>query len=208
MLPTSSSPSILECARALSESTRFGAKEAIFRSSRSAALRSLLRPAGSGLAGRIRCLFLSRFRTQPRPLDLRSQKAACDRPAVALRTSAIGIASAYRDYEQDAVAWSNTFDKHYAKASNQAHMAGLPGGSHGDAAVQWFVDLMAPIKAPPGFSNHSNGLAVDFSTTESGVTYGAYTNRHAEWRRTWLVANASSYRFNPLASEEWHWDFR
>lgn len=132
--------------------------------------------------------------------------------AVARRTTAIGVCSAYRDHDQDARAWGNTFDKHYGKERNRVRMEGMPGGRHGDVAVQWFVEhIMAPIKAPPGFSNHSNGLAVDFSTMESGETYGADTDKRVEWRRTWLhpwlVANARTYRFNPLSSEEWHWDW-
>ncbi len=128
---------------------------------------------------------------------------------VALRTTRIGVASAYRSYEQDSAAWRNTFAKHYA--ANRERMAAMEGGLHGDAALAWFVQLLMPIKAPPGFSNHSDGRAVDFSTTESKVTYGANTDQRAAWRRTWLhpwlVANAATYRFRPLVSEEWHWDW-
>jgi LAS superfamily LD-carboxypeptidase LdcB len=136
---------------------------------------------------------------------LEAAKQAGD--AAARRTTAIGVCSAYRDYGEDATAWVNTFNKHYDKEGNRSRMEGMPGGRHGDVALQWFVDLMAP----PGFSNHSKGLAVDFSTTESGETYGADTGKHVEWQRTWLhpwlVANAKTYRFHPLSSEEWHWDW-
>jgi hypothetical protein len=147
---------------------------------------------------------------------LRAARAALEvakkaNDAAALRTTAIGVCSAYRDYNEDATAWSDTFNKHYDKEGNRVAMEAMPGGRHGDTALQWFIELMAPIKAPPGFSNHSNGLAVDFSTTVSGVTYGADTDRRAQWRGTWLhpwlVANAKTYRFNPLSSEEWHWDW-
>jgi hypothetical protein len=131
--------------------------------------------------------------------------------AAAKKVTAIGIASAYRDYAQDSQAWSNTFDKHYEKAENRTKMEAMPGGRHGDAALQWFITLMSPIKAPPGFSNHSNGLAVDFSTTDGGVRLGPNTNQRAAWRASWLhpwlVANAGTHRFHPLASEEWHWDW-
>lgn len=131
---------------------------------------------------------------------------------LARRTASVGIASAYRSFEQDSAAWRATFAKHYDRADNRRRMEAMVGGRHGDAAVAWFVDLLAPIKAPPGFSNHSDGLAVDFQTVESRVTYGANTDQRAAWRRTWLhrwlVANAATYRFQPLASEEWHWDWR
>lgn len=136
-----------------------------------------------------------------------AQRAADD---AAKRTTAMGIASAYRDYTQDSRAWSNTFDKHYEKQENRTRMEAMAGGRHGDAAREWLIALMSPIKAPPGFSNHSNGLAVDFSTTDGGVHLGPNTNQRAAWRASWLhrwlVANASTYRFHALASEEWHWD--
>ncbi len=130
--------------------------------------------------------------------------------AAALPTASIGIASAYRDYAQDENAWNASFHKHYQKT--QAQRESLPGGPHGDAAVRWLVEHLAPIKAPPGFSNHSNGLAVDFSTVHGGTTYGPNTDQREGWRRTWLhpwlVGNAARFKFMPLASEEWHWDYR
>lgn len=128
----------------------------------------------------------------------------------ALRVARIGVASAYRDYAVDERAWKNSFSKHYAKT--QAKRESLPGGAHGDAACAWFVEYLAPIKAPPGFSNHSDGKAVDFSTEDGGTHYGPNTDQRKGWRGTWfhqwLVANAEQYRFHPLASEEWHWDYR
>lgn len=139
---------------------------------------------------------------------LASAKAAGE-PAAAPTTS-IGVASAYRDYAQDEAAWNASFHKHYHKTQTQR--SGLPGGAHGDAAVRWLIEHLAPIKAPPGFSNHSNGLAVDFSTVHGGTTYGPNTDQREGWRRTWLhpwlVANAARFKFMPLASEEWHWDYR
>lgn len=60
-----------------------------------------------------------------------------------------------------------------------------------------------PRKAPPGFSNHSDGRAVDFVTTQAGIRYGASTPQRAAWRRTWLHAwllrHAAEYRFH-----HWH----
>ena len=91
-------------------------------------------------------------------------------------------------------------------------MEAMAGGRHGDEALQWFATLLDPIKAPPGFSNHSNGVAVDFSTTQGGVNLGPNTRQRAAWRASWLhpwlVANALTHRFHPLASEEWHWEWR
>jgi hypothetical protein len=130
----------------------------------------------------------------------------------ALDTSAIGVASCYRDSRTDEAAWNATFDKHYAKKENQEKMDALPGGRHGDASVRFFINLLLPIKAPPGFSNHSNGNAVDFTTTVQKVRLGPNTSQHRQWKASWfhewLVDNAKTYRFNPLASEEWHWDWK
>lgn len=70
---------------------------------------------------------------------------------------------------------------------------------------------MLPLKAAPGFSNHSNGTAVDFQTMHGGTDYFANSSQHAGWRATWLhpwlLQNAATYGFKPLASEEWHWDY-
>lgn len=96
----------------------------------------------------------------------------------------VGIASSYRDYAADERAWNTTFSKHYARTEAQRER--MPGGPHGDAACVWFVAYLAPIKAPPGFSNHSNGAAVDFSTEDGGVLYGANTDQRRGWRGTWL----------------------
>jgi LAS superfamily LD-carboxypeptidase LdcB len=140
---------------------------------------------------------------------LQAAQAASD--PLAQRTTAIGACSAYRDYTEDSRAWSNTFDKHYDMPETRALLSQAPGGVHGDAAVKLFVELMSPIKAPPGFSNHSNGKAVDFATVVSGVTLAANTSQHAQWRSSWLhpwlVANAPRFGFKALKTEEWHWDF-
>lgn len=70
---------------------------------------------------------------------------------------------------------------------------------------------ISPRKAAPGFSNHSNGTAVDFTTTVDNVLFTDKSPREF-WRETWLHAwllqNADQYGFYPLASEEWHWDYR
>lgn len=71
---------------------------------------------------------------------------------------------------------------------------------------------MAKYKTPPGWSNHSNGMAVDLNTHYAGTVYAASSKQRAGWRTTWLhhwlVANARTHGFHPLSTEEWHWDFR
>jgi hypothetical protein len=47
------------------------------------------------------------------------------------------------------------------------------GRERGRAALGHLLIIMLPLKAAPGFSNHSNGKAVDFKTTYGGVAYVA-----------------------------------
>jgi hypothetical protein len=141
------------------------------------------------------------------PADLEAKK----REDAARLVKSIGIGSAYRNYEQETFIWRNQCFPTYYKDTASARHA-LAGGPHGDAAVAYLVDYFSGRKAPPGFSNHSDGRAVDFVTTQAGVEYGAHGYQRKAWRRTWLhqwlVQHAAEYRFHALATEEWHWEFR
>ncbi len=120
----------------------------------------------------------------------------------------ISIASAHRSLDNDFSAWKNTFDTHFERTKDAR--AALTGGEFGAAAVTHMVDAMYPIKAIPGYSNHTKGLAVDFSTTQGGTTLGPNTSQKAAWTNSWfykwLVANAADHHFTQLPTEEWHWD--
>lgn len=137
-----------------------------------------------------------------------ADNAAKTRQDFARSVKAIGLGSGYRTRETELIIWNNLFPQYYA--ATEASRAAAEGGRHGDAAVAILVNYYNTRKAPPGFSNHSDGRAVDFTTTQAGVTYGANGNQRAGWRATWLhqwlVANAGRFNFQPLASEEWHWD--
>lgn len=139
--------------------------------------------------------------------ELAAAKQAGD--ARARSTTSIGICSAYRDYAYDATQWQGTFKKHYDRMIASGEYA---GEEHGRRAAQHMFRTMLPLKAAPGFSNHSNGTAVDLATTYRGVELGADSDRREQWRETWLhawlVKNAATFGFKPLASEEWHWDFQ
>jgi hypothetical protein len=120
----------------------------------------------------------------------------------------ISIASAHRSLDSDFSAWKSTFDTHFARTKDAR--AALTGGEFGAAAVTLMVDEMYPIKAIPGYSNHTKGLAVDFSTTQGGTALGPNTSQKSAWRKSWfykwLVANAADHHFTQLPTEEWHWD--
>ena len=138
---------------------------------------------------------------------LATAQAAND--AVARTVTSIGAGSCYRPYERDRARWYELFPQYYdATRTDREHAI---GGRHGRAAVQLLARYISPRKAAPGFSNHSNGTAVDFVTTQNGRLYTDETSRELwrqSWLHPWLVANAGIYHFNALASEEWHWDYR
>lgn len=127
----------------------------------------------------------------------------------ALEVSDIGVYSAYRSFERDRAAWLNAFEKHFKATKNER--ARLEGGEYGDKAVELMVGIMRKFKAAPGFSRHTSGVAVDFKTTEGNVTLDADSNQNGRWKKSWfhkwLVKNAKKFKFNPLATEAWHWDY-
>lgn len=141
------------------------------------------------------------------PVDLAAKK----RQDAAREVRSIGIASAYRNYEEETHIWKIDCFPAYYKATAPEREA-LAEGPHGDEAIGVLVTYFSPRKAPPGFSNHSDGRAVDFTTTQAGTEYTAHGYQRTGWRRTWLhrwlVQHAGKYGFQPLESEEWHWDFR
>lgn len=129
---------------------------------------------------------------------------------LARAVTAIGLGSGYRDYARESSIWNGLFATYYEETRSKRQSA--DGGPHGEAAVNILVPYYSSRKAPPGFSNHSDGRAVDFTTTQNGVQYGPYTRQRKAWRATWLhqwlLVNAKRFGFHPLASEEWHWDHR
>jgi hypothetical protein len=128
----------------------------------------------------------------------------------ASKVASIGIASAYRDPEGDLKAWEAAFATSYNKTKPLRKT--VRGGEHGDLAARDLARRMLPVKAIPGFSNHTSGIAVDFATTEGHETLGPKTSQRESWRKSWLYAwlraNADRYKFTQLPSEEWHWDYK
>jgi LAS superfamily LD-carboxypeptidase LdcB len=65
------------------------------------------------------------------------------------------------------------------------------------------------FKASPGYSKHTKGLAIDFTTSQGRVTYGPNGSQKNGWKTTWLykwlVKHAADHGFEPYAAEPWHW---
>ena len=138
--------------------------------------------------------------------DLAAAKEAGD--ADAAKVSSIGIGSAYRDPEDDFRAWKKAFNTHYNSTASSRDA--LPDGPHGPAAVKLMVARMVVKKAVPGFSNHTRGLAIDFTTHQGEWSFGASSAQMKGWVTTWLYAwltsHAPTYHFLPYEAEPWHWD--
>lgn len=137
---------------------------------------------------------------------LAEAKASGD--ASARRTRSIGLCSAYRTYEYETGLWNGAFNKHFKKMVESKVFA---GDEYGEGAERHMVVKLGKVKAAPGFSNHSDGKAVDFATTYDGQELVANTDQIAAWRKAWLyrwlVANGARYGFKQLPTEEWHWDY-
>lgn len=63
--------------------------------------------------------------------------------------------------------------------------------------------------ARPGYSNHQNGTAIDFSTGGPYIQGAGCSNKSSspnnnQWN--WLVENASQFGYGQYAAEAWHWD--
>lgn len=121
----------------------------------------------------------------------------------------IGVYSAYRTIPEDSASWESSFAQYYEETRTKR--AAFPTGEHGKQALTLMVNMMISYKAAPGYSNHSNGLAVDFFTIQKGKKLRARKAQREAWRGTWLFAwltdNAAAYGFKNLETEEWHWDF-
>ena len=150
--------------------------------------------------------------------DLQAAKAAQDQDA--LRTERITIASGYRPRQHQLELWLRYFPGYYD--DSRAARAALPEGPHSEAAVRY---LLTPLRAggfglagriaAPGFSNHQNGIAIDFQqvrTEGHAVRNSSGRQARAIWRSTWfhdwLRRNAARFGFQPIPTEEWHWEFR
>jgi hypothetical protein len=136
----------------------------------------------------------------------------------------IGVASAYRTLKEDTAAWIKAFHTHMQGSKEEREAS--PGGSLGGEAFHLMLSRMNKKKAPPGFSNHTRGVAVDFSTAQYFVNYGIDRKTHERlsgvvtlgpssaqkplwlksWLYRWLTENADRWGFTQLKTEEWHWE--
>jgi hypothetical protein len=127
-------------------------------------------------------------------------------------TVRIGVLSGYRSADHQFAIWQGKttngaggFPHYYAK-TKKTRQSSKFGGEHSDKAAAYLAEYMAKCVAAPGFSNHQDGLALDLGTRKGeGRLIKLYGG---SWFHNWMTANASTYQFNPLPSEAWHWTYR
>jgi hypothetical protein len=136
--------------------------------------------------------------------------AKAKKDARALGCHSIGVSNAYRSPDTDFDAWQDSFQTHYSNTKKERQA--MRGGPFGEASVTLLAVQMKNYKATPGFSNHTQGMAMDFMTVQDGIKLSASSKQKALWLESWLyhwlVTNGHLYNFSQLPTEEWHWDHR
>jgi LAS superfamily LD-carboxypeptidase LdcB len=120
----------------------------------------------------------------------------------------IGVVSGYRPATLQFTIWQGKgrkggFPAYYRLALQNGLIS---PGDFGPDAVAKMARYLGGYIAFPGFSNHQDGLAIDFGEEVKG-DFGT-VRRNSPFHR-WLVANATPrFGFHPLATEAWHWTYR
>jgi subtilisin family serine protease len=151
--------------------------------------------------------------------DLAAAQKAGD--ADALRTVKLTAKSGYRGSDYQKQLWLGYFENKYYNRTRSAR-AKIAHGPHSAAAVDYMLrskdeggyGLSGRIAAP-GFSNHQGGIAVDLwqdRTSGNGIANDSDDPSRCRWRQSWfhgwLRTHAAACGFQPIATEEWHWEYR
>lgn len=116
----------------------------------------------------------------------------------------IGIRSAYRSADKQFDMWQSIFPEYYTKSKAKRQSF---GDEHGPQAADYLVREIAQWIAAPGYSNHQDGLAIDFNlgVSSKGKDLAALKK---SWFYKWLTENAHRFDFKPYPAEPWHWDYK
>jgi hypothetical protein len=149
--------------------------------------------------------------------DVRSAIAAAQRTgdSSALQIKRIFVVSGYRSASEQFTIWQNNFRKYYRDTASPR--ASLSGGEHGPSAIPYLASYIGRRLGAPGFSNHNDGLAIDFGadlagnrrlTSDSGDT--SIKLWRSSWLFWWLSTYGTKYGFfqNSAINEPWHWEYR
>ena len=141
----------------------------------------------------------------------------------ALHTIRLTATSGNRGQEEQKRLWLQYFGAkggYYDRT--QTAREKLADGQHSEQAVTYMLTPtgkggfgLGGRIAAPGYSNHQGGIAIDFfQVRRKGheIRNKSDANSRAKWRKTWfhewLRNNAHLYGFQPIPTEEWHWEFR
>ena len=139
----------------------------------------------------------------------------------ALRTVQLTATSGYRGSAYQENLWLDYFATKYYNRTRSAR-AKIPDGPHSDAAVDYLLRSrgeggygIGGRIAAPGYSNHQGGIAIDLwqertkgNTIKNDSDNAARCRWRQSWFHGWLRKNAATYGFQPIATEEWHWEYR
>ena len=120
----------------------------------------------------------------------------------------VGITSAYRSADRQFDIWQGKGGRRgfpYYYRETETSRRRFPD-EHGPDAVELLAQHMGKYIAAPGYSNHQDGLAIDFGTGAAGAGLGKLGP--SAWFHGWLKANAQRFNFHPYAAEAWHWVYR
>lgn len=123
----------------------------------------------------------------------------------------IGITSAYRSADRQFDIWQGKggggqrgFPYYYRISKTRRQRF---GDEHGAKAAAHLTDLIAECIAAPGYSNHQDGLAIDFGTGVVGKSGLAKIGTDS-WFYKWLRKNAHRFDFERYPAEPWHWIYK
>jgi len=155
--------------------------------------------------------------------EKKRMKANGEIPVTAVKPkNGVGITSAYRSFEYDRALWqAYVRQKYYPMTYSERSMLSCwEGGQYGWKATESFVNFISKRKAAPGFSNHTNGIAVDFFTIEDSHRLQAETGKSNDdlkrlnhrweksWLYRWLQKHKKDYGIDRIETEAWHWEFK
>ena len=123
----------------------------------------------------------------------------------------VGVISAYRPAEHQFGIWEGKGRNekagfpYYYKEAMKENVVSVE--DYGPTAVERMAHYIGQYIASPGFSNHQDGLAIDFGMGSVGRDdFNAI--RLESWFHHWLVANADRFDYHPYVKEPWHWTYR
>ena len=122
------------------------------------------------------------------------------------------VASGYRSANRQFSTWSGNFARYHREAQAKGV---IRRGDVSNEAARKLARYIGRRLAAPGFSNHQDGLAVDFeivsSTRRKIAGISTRVSNIRAWKRSrvwqWLREHGPRFGFKPYEPEPWHWTY-